>query len=103
MPTQKSKAPEEPIPLPTQLPALPVPVAQFVKYVEQNPGVPVRQLMGPFLEYESVLRAYFAQQPDHEFVQGHANLISLFEDGNADSLKIRARNLAEESKEESEK
>lgn len=104
MPAQKPKAPEEPIPLPSQLPALPVPVKGFLRYVEQNPGVPVRQLMEPFLQYESVLRAYFAQEPEHEFVQGdHVNLISVFEGSNAELLKIHARNLAEESKEEQDK
>lgn len=103
MPAQKPKAPEEPIPLPAEMPALPVPVTEFLEYLSRNPSVPVRQLMGPFLEYESVLRAYFAQAPDHKFVQGHANLISLFEDENADLLRVRARVIANESKEESEK
>lgn len=94
---------QEPVPLPTELPKLPVPVGDFLQYVEQNPAVPVRQLLEPFLKYESVLRAYFAQESDHEFVQGNANLISLFKGNNADLLKIRARNLVEESKEEKEK
>lgn len=103
MSTHPSKTPEEPVPLPAELPALPTPVAEFLKYLEQNPGVPVRQLMGPFLEYEAVLRAYFAQAPDHEFVQGQVNLISLFEDGNADLLRIRARSMPNESEEEAGK
>lgn len=99
MPAQPSKTPEEPIPLPAELPALPAPVAEFLKYLEQNPGVPVRQLMVPFLEYETVLRAYFAQAPDHAFVQGQVNLISLFEDDNANLLRIRARGTSNESEE----
>lgn len=103
MSAQKPKAPEEPIPLPAKLPALPAPVGEFLKYIEQNPGVPVRQLMTPFLEYEAVLRAYFAQAPDHEFVQGHVNLVSLFEDGNADLLRIRARSMPNETSEEAGK
>lgn len=104
MSAQKSKAPEELIPLPAELPALPAPVAGFLKYVEQNPGIAVRQLLEPFLQYESVLRAYFSQDPDHAFVRdNHVNLISLFEGENADLLRIRARNMSDETKEETDK
>ncbi|KAI5840776.1 hypothetical protein DFP73DRAFT_557829 [Morchella snyderi] len=93
----------EEVELPPVLPVLPVPVQDFLKYVEENPGVPIRELLGPYLEYETALRAYFAQKPEHEFVQGNINLISLFKNDNARLAKIRARNLEQEIKEESEK
>lgn len=65
--------------------------------------MPIRELLAPYLEYETALRAYFAQKPEHEFVQGNVNLISLFKGDNARLAKIRARNLAQETKEEREK
>ncbi|RPB14615.1 ankyrin [Morchella conica CCBAS932] len=93
----------EEVELPTVLPEIPVPVRDFLKHVEENPGVPIRELLAPYLEYETALRAYFAQKPEHEFVQGNVNLISLFKGDNARLAKIRARNLAQETKEEREK
>ncbi|CAZ82771.1 unnamed protein product [Tuber melanosporum] len=98
----KSKIPHlaTPVPLPDRLPELPVPPTKFLHHVEANPGVPVRQLLEPFIEYETALRAYFAQAPDHQFVKGDVNLISLFEDGNDSLLKIRGRKLDESPEEQ---
>ncbi|RPB03650.1 ankyrin [Choiromyces venosus 120613-1] len=98
----KSKTPllVTPVLLPERLPELPAPPAKFLHHVQANPGVPVRKLLEPFIEYETALRAYFAQAPDHQFVKGDVNLVSLFEDGNDSLLKIRGRKLDEESPEE---
>ena len=90
----------EPIPLPEKLPQLPVAPEQFIKHVNGNPHISVRELLKPFREYESVLRAYFAQAPDHEFVKDNCvNLIDVFADAN-DVLYIQRRNLQGESSEE---
>ncbi len=95
---------EEAEPLPTTLPSTAVPPADFLKLAEKHPDIPIRTLLEPFLDYEAVLRAYFAQNPDHEFVRdNHANLVSLFEDNNESRLKIRARDIPLESDEEREK
>jgi len=91
-----------PVPLPQRLPELPVPPAKFLHHVQANPDVPLRQLLQPFIEYEAALRAYFAQAPDHQFVKGDVNLVSLFEDENESLLKIRGRKL-DESPEEQER
>ncbi|KAG0637417.1 hypothetical protein HOY80DRAFT_972987 [Tuber brumale] len=98
----KSKIPHPatPVPLPERLPELPVPPAKFLHHLQANPGVPVRQLLEPFTEYETALRAYFAQAPDHQFVKGDVNLVSLFEDGNDSLLKIRGRKLDESPEEQ---
>ncbi|PWW71736.1 ankyrin [Tuber magnatum] len=89
-----------PVPLPERLPELPVPPAKFLHHVQANPGVPVRQLLEPFIEYEAALRAYFAQAPNHQFVKGDVNLVSLFEDGNDSLLRIRGRKLDESPEEQ---
>ncbi|KAL7276030.1 hypothetical protein RUND412_000999 [Rhizina undulata] len=94
---------EETIPLPSELPELPVPPSEFLDYVNKNPDVPIRELLQPFLAYESVLRAYFAQDPDNALVKGHIGLISLFENNNAAFAKIRARDFAAETTEEKER
>ncbi|KAL7272073.1 hypothetical protein RUND412_005133 [Rhizina undulata] len=94
---------EETIPLPSELPELPVSASEFLDYVNKNPDVPIRELLQPFLAYESVLRSYFAQDPDNALVKGHIGLISLFENDNAAFAKIRARDLATETTEEKER
>lgn len=99
-PRSKIPLPVTPVPLPERLPELPVPPAKFLHHVQANPGVPVRQLLEPFTEYEAALRAYFAQAPDHQFVKGDVNLVSLFEDGNESLLKIRRRKLDESPEEQ---
>lgn len=102
----KSARPAAPVaeaPLPEKLPELPVPPAKFLAYVDENPGVPVRKLLEPFLEYETALRAYFAQDPTNELIQGDVNLISLFDDGNDKLLKIRGRKLKDEDEIEKQK
>jgi len=101
-PRSKIPLPVTPVPLPQRLPELPVPPAKFLHHIQANPDVPVRQLLEPFIEYEAALRAYFAQAPDHQFVKGDVNLVSLFEDGNESLLKIRGRKL-DGSLEEQEK
>jgi len=102
MPPRSNKIPlpVAPVPLPEWLPELPVPPAKFLRHVQANPGVPIRQLLEPFIEYEAALRAYFAQAPDHQFVKGDVNLVSLFEDGNEGLLKIRRRKLNESPEEQ---
>jgi hypothetical protein len=102
--TKKSAIESEPEPLPTTLPELPVAPAEFLNYLAANKDVPIRKLMEPFLEYETVIRQYLAQAPDHEWVKDNTvNLLSVFDEGNAKELTVRARNLELESEEEKKK
>lgn len=89
---------------PIELPKTPVPVKDFIQYLDNHPSTPVPEVLEPFKTFESVLRKVYAQQPNHEAVKddGFTNLVPLFPDMEA-SLKIRARSLSSETAEEAEK
>ena len=75
-----------------------------MNYLAKNKDIPMRDLMKPFLKYEAVVRQYLAQAPDHEWVKENTvNLLSVFEDGNAPALTVRARDIEQESAEEKQK
>ncbi|KAF8247996.1 hypothetical protein K440DRAFT_549813 [Wilcoxina mikolae CBS 423.85] len=89
----------DPVPLPKELPPLPVASSQFLQHVAGNPHVPVRELLKPYREYESALRAYFAQDPEHEFVQDNTvNLVDVFGEHSA-AVGIERRDLEGETTE----
>lgn len=93
----------DPVPLPTELPSLPVHSSQFIKHVNGNPHLSVRELVRPYREHESVLRVFFAQAPDHEFVADNTvNLVDVFGDG-GHGLKLQRRDVALETQEERDK
>ncbi|KAI6080311.1 ankyrin repeat protein [Hypoxylon rubiginosum] len=69
------------------LPTLPLPPSQFISYFAENPEVPIRQLLEPYLTYETWLRLEFAKNPSQ--ADGFENLVSIY-DGQEDKLKIRA-------------
>lgn len=73
--------------LPKSLPTLPLPPSQFISYFAENPEVPIRQLLEPYLTYETWLRLEFAKNPSQ--ADGFENLVSIY-DGQEDKLKIRA-------------
>lgn len=102
---KKSTAIEpEPEPLPTTLPTLPAPPAQFLNHLAGNRHLPIRQVLEPYLEYETVVRQYLAQAPDHEFVKDNTvNLLSVFDGDNAKELVIQARDMPQETPEEKQR
>lgn len=90
---------------PIELPKTPVQVKEFINYLESQPENSVAETLEPFKTFESVLRKVYAQQPCHDALKdGLTNLVPLFSDpGIPSSLKIRARDLSNETSEESER
>ncbi|KAF8453305.1 hypothetical protein BGX38DRAFT_1259120, partial [Terfezia claveryi] len=74
-------------------PGVPCPVEKFLDHVEQNPTVPIRQLVQPFQAWENSLRS----------VTILVNLIDVFGNGNQGKIRTRGRKLDNESKEERER
>ncbi|EPS35574.1 hypothetical protein H072_11052 [Dactylellina haptotyla CBS 200.50] len=82
------------------LPALPTEPKAFLEHIGENEGKPLRELVKPYLEYESNLRRLFAQEPDHPaLVDNLVGLVPLY-DGHDDKVKIQSRNIETESPEE---
>ncbi|KXX77462.1 Ankycorbin [Madurella mycetomatis] len=85
------------------LPTLPVSPVDLVKYIAEHPQTPMVELLEPFRKYESHLRQAFAQDPGSELLKDpHVNILPLFTD-DTPKIKIRARNLNEETEEEKSK
>jgi hypothetical protein len=86
-----------------ELPNLPVPVANFISFLKDNPDVPVHQVTEPFRVFENKLREVFAQEPDHSALRDpYVNVLPIFA-GKEGDLKVRARDLDNESKNVQEK
>ncbi len=78
-------------------------VKEFIPYLTKHPKTAIGTLLEPFKAFESELRKVYAQQPDHEAVKdGNVNLVPIF-DGHEQELKIRARDLDNESEDEKSK
>lgn len=77
------------------LPTLPVPISDFVRYVEKQPDsqAAVAQAVEPFKSYENKLREIYAQHPDHPAVSAN-HLVSLFDHS---PCTTRARDINKES------
>ncbi|KAF3921066.1 hypothetical protein AA313_de0204793 [Arthrobotrys entomopaga] len=83
----------------TTLPPLPTEPSSFLSYIGQNEDKPLRELVKPYLEYESNLRRIFAQEPTNEAIADNlVGLVPLY-DGHDDNIKIQSRNLEAESEE----
>ncbi|KAJ5835857.1 hypothetical protein N7447_001883 [Penicillium robsamsonii] len=88
----------------TSLPSLPVKHNDFVKYVNSNPERPMSDLVQPYNEYDAVLRKTFAQDPSHTSIQdNYVNVVPLYDQNGSTNLSIRARDLASETPEQTEK
>lgn len=84
-------------------PTLPVPLSGLVKYIDQHPQTPMTELLEPYRKYEAHVRQAFAQDADNELLKDpHVNVLPLFTE-DTPSIKIRARKLESESKEEKSK
>ncbi|KAK4230646.1 Ankycorbin [Podospora fimiseda] len=87
----------------TTAPVIPAPLRDLPNYISQHPDTPPTQLFEPYRRYEAHVREAFAQDPENELLKDpHVNVLPLFTDGVAD-FKVRARDLANESKEEKSK
>ncbi|KAK7614422.1 ankyrin repeat protein [Phyllosticta paracitricarpa] len=87
----------------TMLPDVPVKHANFISHVAAHPDTPMPQLLAPFQQYDSKIREVFAQQPQNPLLaDNHLNITPIFA-GHEKDLKIRARSLAAESAEETDK
>ena len=83
-----------------ELPPLPVPISQFVDYVNKFPQTQaaVADAVQPFKAFESKLREVYAQHPNHSAATIN-HLVSVFD---AAELTVRARDLARETVSEME-
>jgi hypothetical protein len=80
------------------LPQLPSKHEDWISHVAKHPDTPLHELIVPYKEYDSKLREVFAQQPDHPAV-ATPNVVPIFA-GDEHDLKVRARNLDDETDEE---
>jgi len=87
----------------SNLPPLPVPHHQLVKYIAQHPDTPVMELLAPYRKYESELRSVFAQDRQNAGLDDPTiNVLPLFTD-DTKLITTRARDLASESQEEKDR
>ncbi|KAF2867127.1 hypothetical protein BDV95DRAFT_528151 [Massariosphaeria phaeospora] len=87
----------------SSLPDVPATHAQFISFVHSNQDRPIRELIGPYKQYDAKLREIFAQEPEHPILADeHLNVVPVF-DGNEQHVKTRARNLDTESDEDKER
>ena len=78
-------------------------VKGFIPYLSQNPKIPIPKLLEPYKAFESELRKIYAQQPSHDVVKdGGVNLVPIFA-GHEGEIRIKARQLEAETKEENSK
>ncbi|KAF1952642.1 ankyrin [Byssothecium circinans] len=88
---------------PTVLPEVPVKHADFISHVSSHPTTPLSELLEPYKQYDAKLREVFAQEPTHSALSDpHLNIVPVFS-GNEKDVKIRARDLDNETAEEKEK
>ncbi|KAF2643091.1 hypothetical protein P280DRAFT_243784 [Massarina eburnea CBS 473.64] len=88
---------------PTPLPIVPVPHASFISYLTSHPTTHLPELLEPYKQYDAKLREVFAQEPDHPaLADPHLNIVPVFA-GQEKDIKIRRRDLENESEEEKER
>jgi hypothetical protein len=85
------------------IPTPPVPLNGLVKYITQRPETPMVELMEPYRKYEAHLRQAFAQDSGNDLLKDpYVNVLPVFTE-DTQNIKIRARKLGTESKEEKAK
>jgi hypothetical protein len=76
-------------------------VKKFIPDLVAHPDIAVPRILEPYKAFEADLRKAYAQQPNHQALKdGRINLIPVFNDGNEEHLKVRARSLDSESDDE---
>ncbi|KAG8626930.1 hypothetical protein KVT40_005875 [Elsinoe batatas] len=79
------------------LPELPADHSAFIAYLQSNVDTPLLQLLQPYTDYDNVMRKVFAQQPNHDAIT-RPSVVSLFsKPGEADKIRIKARDTSTES------
>ncbi|KAG8165309.1 hypothetical protein KVR01_005584 [Diaporthe batatas] len=87
-----------------QLPTVPVPHAELARYIAENPGRSIVELLEPYRQFEAQLRQLYAQEPGNNVLKNeHINVFPLFTDGGKSEIKIRARNLEDEPQAEKDR
>ncbi|KAK4933909.1 hypothetical protein LTR28_011114, partial [Elasticomyces elasticus] len=82
------------------LPPVPAAHVDFISHVANRRGTPIPKLLEPYNQYDAQLRKIFAQQPHHPTVSDpHVNVVPIFA-GQEGSLRVRCRDLNEESEHE---
>ncbi|RHZ44625.1 uncharacterized protein CDV56_101154 [Aspergillus thermomutatus] len=82
------------------LPPVPARHADFVPYIQSRPNKPISDLMGPYNDYDAMMRRTFAQLPGHPATKDNfMNIVPLFDASGSVNLKVRARDLSAESQE----
>ncbi|KAJ4295986.1 hypothetical protein N0V88_004688 [Collariella sp. IMI 366227] len=85
------------------IPTLPVPLAGLVKHIGEHPKMPMVEMLEPYRKYEAHLRQMYAQDPNNALLRDpYVNVLPLFTEDTG-NVKIRARNLEVEPKEEKAK
>ncbi|KAL9113514.1 MAG: hypothetical protein Q9227_002251 [Pyrenula ochraceoflavens] len=86
-----------------ELPTIPKDLSDFLPHLAEYDDKPIDEVLQPYKAYESKLREIFAQEPNHPAIaNSYVNTTPIF-DGHQDRLKIRARNLAQETDSQTEK
>jgi hypothetical protein len=82
------------------LPTLPAPHAELAKYISDNQGKTVVDILQPYRQYEARLREVYAQDRQNPALDDpYLNVLPLFNE-NTKYITARARDLAAESEEE---
>ena len=85
------------------LPELPAPHKELVRYIADHPDTPMVEIMEPYRKYEAQLRSIFAQDRKNALLDDpHTNVLPLFTD-DTKLITTRARDLASESQEEKDR
>ncbi|KAF3090297.1 hypothetical protein TWF706_009931 [Orbilia oligospora] len=86
------------------LPSLPAEPASFLSYLSENSTKSVRDLLPPYLEYESKLRTLFAQDPSNAVLEDNTvGLVPIYGSGQEANIKVQARDLDAETPEQKAK
>lgn len=87
-----------------ELPQVPVPHAELARYIAENPGRSMVDLLEPYRQFEAQLRQLYAQDPENNIIRNeHLNVFPLFRDGEKSDIKIRARDLDAEPQAEKDR
>ncbi|KAK3702220.1 hypothetical protein LTR37_015052 [Vermiconidia calcicola] len=82
------------------IPSLPAKHDHFIEYISAHPKEPMLDLLEPYKQYDTEMRKVYAQQPDHP-AASQPNIVPVFA-GHEKDVRIRARNLKNESQKEKE-
>lgn len=86
------------------LPSVPVNHNEFLHYVQSHPDASIKDLLGPYNEYDATARRIFAQDPSHPVVKdNYANIVPLYNANGSVDIRVRARDLGSETPEQKEK